>query len=287
MGRSFLGKPPLYLWERYSIQDITKHPKFSGRVPGGNGPAKAYAGLFRLFFFYNFVILFDMLSYDCQQFFAKTMPFKMKQKLILGFLGAFFVTALTSLKLSFIHGSSWAFFSLNQNLTPAFGFFFGPWATIFLFISKTCILLLSGTMFGLPLLCHHLPTLSGGLYLTSTNRLFKVSIPLLCMVLFVCHPIGFQSMVYTLYWVTPIVAAFYVPRSFFLRSLASTLTIHAVGSTLWLYTHSTNPLFWHSLLPVVAVERLLFAMIMTAAYYGLKSAAHCVNRLFLGRAVHE
>ncbi len=199
------------------------------------------------------------------------------KKTFFSILYGLFMQGLTSIKLSFILGSKLAFFSLNQCLTPVIGFFAGTKENILIFGARTAITFF-WTGMGVAAFTYHLPTLSGTLYLTTTSRIVRAAVPLACILLFIAHPVGSASIVYTLYWFPLLLMSFKLPQSIFLRSLASTLTTHAVGSTLWLYSHQTDPLFWHSLISIVWIERLLFASCMTAAYYGVTYAQARLNR---------
>ena len=183
---------------------------------------------------------------------------------------------LTPFKLCMIAGSSWSFFTLNQCLTPVIGFFIGTPQAIFVFLSKTLITIFVGS-YGLSAALLHIPTLFGTLYITTQSRTIKCLIPLTCILLFVIHPVGATVAAYTLYWVPPVLISCMSRRSIFLQALASTLTTHAVGTIFWLYMHSTHTLFWTQLLSVVWIERLLFALSMTAAYYAICLIQHHVS----------
>src|SRR5262249_44654239 len=103
------------------------------------------------------------------------------------------------------------------------------------------------------------PTLCASLYLSSTHWAVRVALPTLCMLLFWLHPVGLAAGVYALYWLIPVAVFYTKSRSFFLNALGSTFVAHAVGSVIWLYTVPMSSAAWLALLPVVAVERLLFA----------------------------
>ncbi len=119
---------------------------------------------------------------------------------------------------------------------------------------------------------YHIPTFCGALYFSALKKrlltVFTALIPLLCIALFIIHPVGQLAWVYTLYWFIPVITLFLARQNFFLHALGSTFTTHAVGSVIWLYTHPTIPLYWLELIPVVAFERLLIALSMTALYLG-------------------
>ncbi len=179
-----------------------------------------------------------------------------------------FLTLVSFLKLSCIEGTKFAFFSLSSCIAPISGFFLGTMGNSLIFSMRTLITLsLKGL--GIASLCAHMPTLGGTLYLTTQWRVIRMGIPLLCILLFIAHPVGRVIWFYPVYWLPPVLMGYTVPRSIFLRSLASTLTAHAIGSVIWLYSHSTDAFFWHTLFSIVWIERLIIALCMTGAYYSL------------------
>ena len=117
-----------------------------------------------------------------------------------------------------------------------------------------------------------LPMLFATLYFAkySRNRLFGAVVPLACMVLFVINPIGGQAWAYSLYWLIPAIALM-LPEHLFFRALGATMTAHAIGSVIWLYTFPSTPEFWMALIPVVAFERLLFALGISGSYIVMNS----------------
>lgn len=171
------------------------------------------------------------------------------------------------IKFSFIAGSKLACFSLSQAISPLAGKIGGNKTLASLIALKTIILSLTYKISLLLSSTYFIPTAFGSLYITSQNRLLKAFIPTLCIFLFVIHPIGSQSWVYSLYWLLPISLAFMPERSFFLKALGATFTQHAVGSVIWLYTRAIPAPVWNGLISVVWAERLLFALAMTATYY--------------------
>lgn len=118
----------------------------------------------------------------------------------------------------------------------------------------------------LAVMLNHLPGLCGAASWVHSRKFFTIFISILCAFLFLIHPIGQASAVYALYWIIPIVGSFYMHNSLFMRALVSTFITHAVGSVLCLYTAATTPVLWWSLLPVVIIERLLFASLMVVVY---------------------
>ncbi|MFA6907667.1 MAG: hypothetical protein WC263_02465, partial [Candidatus Micrarchaeia archaeon] len=70
---------------------------------------------------------------------------------------------------------------------------------------------------------------------------------------------------YSLYWLIPAIALA-LPEHLLLRSLGSTFTAHAIGGVIWIYSFPTTPAFWMMLIPIVAFERLLFALGISGSY---------------------
>jgi hypothetical protein len=105
------------------------------------------------------------------------------------------------------------------------------------------------------------------------------------MVTFLAHPIGKECLLYSCYWLIPVGLSYLSEPSIFLRSLMSTFTTHAVGSTLYLYTHDTTSLFWHTLIPQVWLERLTSALVLTACYYACISIIRLIHKLHVEDAI--
>jgi len=95
-------------------------------------------------------------------------------------------------------------------------------------------------------------------------------VPAIAMLLFIVHPIGSQAWYYSLYWLIPIIA-YLLPNNLFIRSLGSTFMAHAVGSIAFLYTFATVPSYWIALIPIVAMERLLFAAGIAVSFVALNT----------------
>ncbi len=110
-----------------------------------------------------------------------------------------------------------------------------------------------------------LPLPLAAFYFGSKSKL-KSLIALLSIFLFVIHPIGRLAWIYSLYWLIPIIASFF-PHRLFLKSLGSTFTAHAVGSTIFLYTFGLTPQIWLSLIPVTFIERVGFSLGIYASYF--------------------
>lgn len=161
-------------------------------------------------------------------------------------------------------------------LAPAIGFFGSTSTCVLVYILRTGLSLIMSPM---PIMgTHYLPTLAGSLVLSSQSRILQIVIPLVCIATFAVHPVGSQSMAYTIYWFIPIIATF-LPSSIVLRSLSSTFVTHAVGSTLFLYTHPTTSAYWYTLIPQVWLERLTYTLLLSASYYIIKYIIAVLNHL--------
>ncbi|MFA5108315.1 MAG: hypothetical protein WC492_02155 [Candidatus Micrarchaeia archaeon] len=120
-----------------------------------------------------------------------------------------------------------------------------------------------------------LPPLGAGLFFWSYKHdmkhsiLIQAAIPALAMVAFIFNPaiFGTSAMAYALFWLIPI-AVIFLPDYTYLRSLGATFCQHAIGSVLFLYTIPAlqNPQIWLALIPIVVVERLLFALGITISF---------------------
>lgn len=97
------------------------------------------------------------------------------------------------------------------------------------------------------------------------NTLFHLLFPVMAMVLFLCNDTGMSAWPYVLYWLIPMGCLLF-QGSLFGRALQSTFVAHAAGSVMWLHLMPTTSSYWLSLIPVVAVERLVFS---TCAFVAL------------------
>jgi len=170
------------------------------------------------------------------------------------------------LRLFHIKGSKYTF-SLFSFLGPLPTAFIGPISgliAIFLteFIHKTTIL----THISLFTFLRFFILPISSIYFTyfHKNKII-ILIPLICMLLFLINPTGRASYVYTLYWLIPIILPIFT-KNIFMRALSTTFVSHAMGSVMFLYLFDTNPGFWISLIPIVAIERLTFALGITISY---------------------
>lgn len=104
-----------------------------------------------------------------------------------------------------------------------------------------------------------LPMLFAVLYFARKDR-SNLIIPALAIIAFVAHPIGREVWYFTFFWTIPIIAYFLRDRFILARALGATFTAHAIGGALWIWFFALPAQVWISLIPVVALERALFAL---------------------------
>lgn len=120
-----------------------------------------------------------------------------------------------------------------------------------------------------------LPLILGVLYFSLSSKVFKgdslkgvwiLAVPLFSILAFNLHPIGRTVWYYSLFWLIPL--AVWPARNRFLlaRALGSTFTAHAVGGAVWIWAFNLPANVWVSLIPVVALERSIFALGIAASY---------------------
>ena len=180
------------------------------------------------------------------------------------------------LKISFIVGSQLAHFSAVSIVTPLIGLFSGITGCLVLLVIKMMLGLYYNPLYSLHILAFCVPGFCASLYLASSHSMVRLILPIACMILFIVHPVGYVAFAYSLYWLIPVALYFVRKKSLFLQALGSTFVAHAVGSVIWLYTVPMTPALWIGLIPIVIVERLLFASGIVVAYTVFNSL---INRL--------
>ena len=91
-------------------------------------------------------------------------------------------------------------------------------------------------------------------------------IPTLSILAFNIHPIGRTVWFYSLFWLIPIVVWPFRERFLLLRSLGATFSAHAVGGAIWIWAFNLPAAVWVGLIPVVILERSIFALGISASY---------------------
>lgn len=196
-------------------------------------------------------------------------------------VASYFLLELSScIKFSFILGSKRLFFSGVNIAGPLLGHYNGL-SSFLLMVLRRKFLLNSalsnlGSFFVKGLLnplVYYIPTIIASGYWFSSNMFVRLAIPLICMALFIVHPIGNEAFLYSLYWFIPMIIHFLPVQRVFTEALGTTFLAHAIGSVLMLYSMPMAAEYWLRLIPLVVIERLLFASGMTIVLYGAQWCA--------------
>lgn len=113
-----------------------------------------------------------------------------------------------------------------------------------------------------------LPLIFGVVYFSHSKKLgkFVLIAPLLSILIFNLHPIGRSVWYFSLFWLIPVIVYPFRDRFLLLRALGSTFSAHAVGGAVWIWAFGLPALVWQGLIPVVILERSIFALGISASY---------------------
>lgn len=198
-----------------------------------------------------------------------------KKRIIFLILFAMMVLIGKRINFSSLVGAENQFFTLFQFFGPIAGSFLGPLFGVvavlgaeladFFLVSKTWSLINTIRL---------TPMLFAAYYFGKKKLNISVIVPLIAMTLFIVHPIGRYAWFYSLYWTIPVIVKI-LPKKYsntlLLKSIGATFTAHSVGSVAWLYTVSMTAAQWIALIPIVAYERLLFAVGIAGSYIVLNT----------------
>ena len=164
------------------------------------------------------------------------------------------------IKISYVVGSYHMFFSCAPVILPVAGLYTSLPCLAFIFIVRSFNTLLNPAFFAM----HYLPGFVGALSMRFNKWFVSVLVPAICMLFFILHPVAGQVWIYSLYWFIPMIVhggqyVFNWQSNRFLQALRSTFIAHAIGSVSWAYLKPMTVSQWQLLLPVVMVERLMYA----------------------------
>ncbi len=119
-------------------------------------------------------------------------------------------------------------------------------------------------------------TLFATLYFALATKQYKYSylmlvVPAFAVIAFLSNPVGRSVWYYSLFWIIPL-AAFAFRKNILARSLGSTMTAHAVGGAVWIWSFHTTTSYWNNLIPIVIRERTVMTIGIAASYLILNSA---------------
>lgn len=203
-------------------------------------------------------------------------------------LGAFFVLftvlsiAFYNVELSYIVGAEEQSFTMFQFIGPVAGGILSPLVGVASVLAVEVFWKLLAGSFSLePFAAVRLFTVAAAALcfgLVKKEKLAGVAVPLAGMALFLAHPVGAQAWAYSLLWLIPISASFFA-GNLFARSLASTFQAHVIGSVGFLYLVGLPAAAWVALIPVVLIERGIFALGISLTYVAMASAVQTAGDL--------
>jgi len=185
------------------------------------------------------------------------------------FVLIFSILALIAYNINFspMLGTENQSFTLFQFFGPIAGAFLGPvFGAVTILLAEGMNVFIVGNEINLINLIRLTPMMFAAFYFGSVGRKNLVAlVPIVCMALFMLHPIGAQVWYYSVYWVIPLIGKI-LGKNLFFRSLGATFTAHALGSVIFLYTIPTTVTLWQTLIPIVLFERAMFAMGISVSY---------------------
>ena len=122
-----------------------------------------------------------------------------------------------------------------------------------------------------------LPMVFAAIYFARKMPL-NVIIPALAIVSFIANPVGREVWYFSLFWTIPIICYCFQDRWLIARSLGATFAAHSVGGALWIWLVPLPAAVWIGLIPVVIMERLVFAAGIAIAYLAVNNAFALLNR---------
>ena len=206
----------------------------------------------------------------------------MKLKKLISFKGLLFLIIFSALafvshRLNFasLVGAENQFFTVFQFFGPIAGGFLGPVVGVLaVLIAEVFNFITMGKAWSIINLARLLPMLFAAFYFGTKGRVnlksrISLIVPIIAIAAFIVHPVGRTIWFFTLFWTIPVIIKI-LPKKYsgilFLRSLGATFTAHAVGGAAWIWSIPMTGEQWIGLIPIVAVERLLFAAGIAGSY---------------------
>ena len=193
-----------------------------------------------------------------------------KRKIV--FFTLFIALTLIAMEINFspLLGVDEQSFTLFQFFGPVAGAFLGIFGVFAVLVAEMVNFALVGKEVTAINLLRLTPMLFAAYYFSRNtkkgfNDKLSLIIPVLAMIAFWSTPAGAQAWYYALFWLIPIAVKF-LPDRLFLRSLGATFTAHAVGASLFALAVPMTAEVWTMLVPITAMERLLFAGGVTVSY---------------------
>ncbi len=197
------------------------------------------------------------------------------------FLILFVILGIIAFQIPFTHiiGSNSKFTGFDF-ISPITGGFLGSWIGA---IAVAIVQIINTIIKKAPIeaitFLRFLPAICAAIYFGTKSKYVNL-IPLLCIALFIVHPIGRTVWYYPIaFWFVPVLCSFGKFR-LTLNALGATFTAHAVGSTIFLYAFALPASVWKSLMTIVPVERLTFAIGIVVSYLVINNLLNYLVKKF-------
>lgn len=109
-------------------------------------------------------------------------------------------------------------------------------------------------------------SMSAGVFAFSRRDKLALVLPIVSILVFLANPVGRAVWYFALLWMIPLAVSPFRKKSLFANSVFATFSSHAVGGALWIWAFNTTPLYWNMLIPIVILERTIFALGMSASF---------------------
>ena len=198
------------------------------------------------------------------------MKFNLNQNLL--FIIVFVGIGFAALQVPLLHlAGSKAVFTVFDAFGPIAGAFLGPLPGIsaVLLMQLINFLLHGSKAIDIGTLIRFAPMLFAAMYFGQKTKL-NVVVPILSIIVFNLNPVGRSVWFYSLFWLIPVVCYFWQDKLLLARSLGATFTAHAIGGAIWIWVFRLPGSVWVGLIPVVIIERLVFAFAMSGFYLAIK-----------------
>lgn len=157
-------------------------------------------------------------------------------------------------------------FTLFDLFAPIAGKLFTPLLGVTgVFVTLLANFFLQGAELSLGSLIRFFPTLFAVWYFGSRKHTSAL-ISLAAIIAFNLHPTGRTVWFYSLFWIIPLIMSYWKNSSTLARAIGSTFTAHAVGGALWIWAFNLPAQTWISLIPIVILERSIFALGIASSY---------------------
>jgi hypothetical protein len=120
-------------------------------------------------------------------------------------------------------------------------------------------------------------SMGAGAFAFSRRDKWSLVLPLASILVFLANPVGRAVWYFAILWVIPLAVSIFRKKSLLANSIFATFSSHAVGGALWIWAFHTTPAYWQMLIPIVILERSIFALGISANYILLNNVFEFVK----------